>query len=362
MDYERRQVALRTVLECNHLNALLITHPPNLRYLCGFSGSAGALLLGESTSVFFTDGRYKEQARTEVQASRVMIGRKSALITAGDWLRTNGKKLGLGVLGIEGQHLTVAEYGTLKKISLSRLRLRDAPALIEQVRMVKDVDEIGRLRAAVQLGSSLFEVAVKVIKAGVKEITVAAEMEYAARRAGAEGMSFETIIASGPRSALPHGRASPAEIPSKGFVVCDFGIILAGYCSDMTRTVHVGKISLDAQRMYDAVREAQEAAVEKVSCGVRAGEVDRTARQILTRRGFGRYFTHSTGHGVGLEIHEMPRIAAGQKERLRAGMIITIEPGAYVPGLGGVRIEDMVLVTEHGGEVLTSTNKELIII
>jgi Xaa-Pro aminopeptidase len=212
------------------------------------------------------------------------------------------------------------------------------------------------------LGSSLFDVALNAIRPGVKETDIAAEIEYAARRAGAEGMSFETIIASGVRSALPHGRASTAEIPVNGFVVCDFGIILAGYCSDMTRTVHVGRPSDEQRKMYEAVREAQQAATDRVCPGARASQVDRAARQVLGRRGLGRYFRHSTGHGVGLEIHEAPRIAAVQTEVLGAGMVITIEPGVYIPDVGGVRIEDIVVVTEGGCEVLTPTSKELIVI
>jgi Xaa-Pro aminopeptidase len=173
-------------------------------------------------------------------------------------------------------------------------------------------------------------------------------------------MSFETIIASGERAALPHGRASEALIPDRGFVVCDFGVILAGYCSDMTRTVFVGAMPKAAKELYGAVREAQQAACDAVRPGVTAGEIDGAARKLLKRSGFGRYFSHSTGHGVGLEIHEAPRIAAGQTETLRPGMVITIEPGAYIPKQWGVRIEDMVVVTERGCEVLTPTTKELI--
>ena len=191
---------------------------------------------------------------------------------------------------------------------------------------------------------------------------MAAELEYEARRAGADGMSFETIIASGTRSALPHGRASEAVIPPCGFVVCDFGVILAGYCSDMTRTVHVGKPDPEMRRVYEAVRDAQQAALGVVEAGVSASEVDRSARKVLQGKGLGRHFTHSTGHGVGLEIHESPRLAAGQKDVLQPGMVITIEPGAYLPGVGGVRIEDMVVVTKEGCEVLTPTDKELITI
>jgi Xaa-Pro aminopeptidase len=240
------------------------------------------------------------------------------------------------------------------------VRLRVSPPWIEKARMLKDADERKHLRAAASLGSQLFGVVLKSIRPGVRESEIAAELEYAARKAGAEGMSFETIIASGPRSALPHGRASNAPIPSRGFVVCDFGVILAGYCSDMTRTVHVGRPTMEARRIYEAVREAQQAAVAAVKPGVSLGEVDGAARKVLKRNGLGRYFTHSTGHGVGLEIHEAPRVAAGQTEVLEPGMVITIEPGVYIPGKWGVRIEDIVVVTDRGCEVLTPTGKEIV--
>jgi Xaa-Pro aminopeptidase len=234
--------------------------------------------------------------------------------------------------------------------------------LVEQQRMVKDEIETGLIRDAVQFGADLFNVVLHSVRPGIKETTVAAELEYAARKSGCDGMSFETIIASGARSALPHGRASQHKVPRNGFVVCDFGVILAGYCSDMTRTVHVGRASREARGFYEAVQEAQRAGIEAVRPGIAVSEVDRAARSVLRRAGMGRYFTHSTGHGVGLEIHEAPRIAAGQTEILQPGMIITIEPGAYVPGKWGVRVEDMVLVTESGREVLTPTSKDLICI
>jgi len=187
-------------------------------------------------------------------------------------------------------------------------------------------------------------------------------MEYAARRAGAEEMAFPTIVAAGKRSALPHGRASRAAISSRGFVVCDFGVILSGYCSDRTRTVYVGRPTSEDRRVYEAVREAQERAIEAVKPGVSVAEVDQAARNVLKQHGLARHFTHSTGHGVGLEIHESPRIAAGQNEILRPGMAITVEPGVYLTGRGGVRIEDMVVVTERGREVLAPASKELITI
>jgi len=214
----------------------------------------------------------------------------------------------------------------------------------------------------VKLGARLFDRALEVIRPGVKENAVATEMEYAARRAGAEEMSFPTIIASGARSALPHGRASSQAIATGGFVVCDFGVILGGYCSDQTRTVWVGQPTAESRSAYDAVKQAQLSAIEAVRAGATVAQVDTAARKVLRRAKLARYFTHSTGHGVGLEIHEAPRVAQGQDEVLRPGMVITIEPGVYFPGKWGVRIEDMVAVTAHGCEVLTPTSKDFLAI
>jgi Xaa-Pro aminopeptidase len=295
MDYKRRQRRLQDALAPHHLDALLVTHLPNVRYLCGFSGSAGALLINEGQCIFFTDGRYTEQARNEVQDARLRIVRKSPLAGAADWLVENRKKLGRRRLGIDGAHVCVADYASLKKTLGSGFHPRPAAPLVERLRMAKDADEIGCLRQAVLLGAGLFDRALQTIRSGVREIEVAMEMEYAARQLGAEGMSFETIIASGPRSALPHGRASSTAIPRRGFVVCDFGVILAGYCSDMTRTVHVGRPTSASKDLYNAVLEAQLAAVQAVGPGVSVAEVDEAARNVLKRRGLGRYFTHSTG-------------------------------------------------------------------
>lgn len=359
MNYKGRIKRLQQSLAAHKLDSLLIGHPPNVRYLCGFTGSAGALLIAPRRSIFFTDGRYVAQAKEEVQGARVVIAQKPPLAAAAESL---AKTSAPATIGIEADHLTVAERARLARLLPQGFRLKPAPSLAEQERVVKDADEVELLRSAVLLGSSLFDVALKSIRPGVREIEVAAEMEYAARRAGADAMSFETIIASGERSALPHGRASDAKIPASGFVVCDFGVILTGYCSDMTRTVYVGRPPEEARRLYEAVKSAQQAAVESVRPGVGVGDVDEAARNVLQENGLGRYFTHSTGHGVGLEIHESPRVAAGQKDILRPGMVITVEPGVYVPGRWGVRIEDMVAVTENGCEVLTPTTKELITI
>jgi Xaa-Pro aminopeptidase len=365
MDHRGRLKKLRTIFDRDSLDALLVTHLPNIRYLCGFTGTSGVLVIPETGSVFFTDGRYSHQAGAEVQGSRIVIARKPSLAAAAEWLIENRSKLGRQKprrLGIESERLTVAGRTQLAGFLGSEFRLRETRGLVERARMVKDADEIVRMRAAAVLGASLFDRALEAIRPGVTESEVAAEMEYAARRAGAEEMAFPTIIAAGKRSALPHGRASGAAIPSRGFVVCDFGVILSGYCSDRTRTVHVGRSTAQARGIYEAVREAQAVAVETVRAGVSVGEVDRAARNVLRRKGLARHFTHSTGHGVGLEIHEPPRIAAGQAEILRPGMVITVEPGVYIAGSGGVRIEDMVVVTEQGCEVLAPASKELITI
>jgi Xaa-Pro aminopeptidase len=360
MDYKLRQDKLRESISSAQLEALLVSHLPNVRYLCGFTGSAGLLLVGARHSVFFTDFRYNSQAHEEVKGAKIVIGRKSSLELLAQHLSRKRKASRSWTIGIEAEHLTVAEKKRLSRFLPSDIRVKDLPAMVEALRLIKDDEELARIREAVELGARLFERALTVLRAGVTEVEVAAEMELMARRRGAEGMSFPTIIASGPRSALPHGRASAESIPSGGFVVCDFGVILRGYCSDQTRTVWVGPVSSEAGRVYGAVVEAQLAAVEAVRPGVTAGDVDAAARNVLKKAGLAEYFTHSTGHGVGLEIHEAPRIAAGQKDALQPGMVITIEPGVYFAGKWGIRIEDMVAVTSAGYELLTPTSKDFI--
>jgi Xaa-Pro aminopeptidase len=362
MNFLARQKKLQEQLATTRFDALLISHLPNIRYLCGFTGSAGLLLVQESGSVFFTDVRYDTQGRAEVKGAKVIIARKALLSALAEWVAERRKRSKKWIIGIEAEHLSVAEKKRLANLLPKGVGLRDASSFAERARMVKDEDELRLIRVAVQLGARLFDRALKVLKPGVKESQVAAEMEYAARQAGAEEMSFPTIIASGARSALPHGRATEQVIAPGGFVVCDFGVILAGYCSDQTRTVWVGTPSEPARQAYDAVKEAQLAAIAAVRPGVSVGEVDAAARKVLQKAGLSRFFTHSTGHGVGLEIHEAPRVAAGQKELLRPGVVITIEPGVYFPGKWGVRIEDMVAVHESGCEVLTPTSKDFLVV
>ncbi len=362
MDYAGRLRRLQSEIEKNDLDSLLITHLPNIYYLCGFTGSAAALLISERDCILFTDGRYRTQAKKEVRHASAVIDHKSPAVAAAEWLaaqRTRSRPLRLG---IEPESITVGLRDRLGPVLKGKARLRSAPPLVARARMVKDAVEIQRIRRAVELGASLFRIARKKIRPGVSEVAVAAAMEYEARCGGAGGMSFPTILAAGMRSAIVHGRASSSLIPRRGFVVCDFGVILAAYCSDRTRTVHVGQPSRQARDLYESVLEAQSAAISAIRPGVTAEEVDGAARRVLRRRKLARYFTHSTGHGLGLEIHEAPRLAAEQTQKLEPGMVVTVEPGVYVPGKWGVRVEDVVVVTSSGCEVLTPTDKELVVI
>ena len=353
-----RLAALQRQLDGHRIDAILVSHLPNVRYLCGFTGSAGLLIVGHGKPIFFTDGRYTVQAHEEVGGARIHIQKgKSALAAAIAWLQRERK---IKRLGIETAYVTVADWDVIAKSLRGQVRLTAAPAVIERMRMVKSRDEIAKIRTACALGSSLFNGLRDAVRFGSKETFVAGQLEFAARKAGADQMAFTSIIAGGKRSALPHGRASAAPIPRTGFVVCDFGVILSGYCSDMTRTLHVGQPSAEARRVYQAVYEAQQAGLRAVRPGNTVGKVDVAARKLLHSRGLASYFTHSTGHGLGLEIHEAPRLAAGQTDVLQPGMVVTVEPGVYLPGKFGVRIEDTVVVTETGCEILTQCPKELL--
>jgi Xaa-Pro aminopeptidase len=354
MDFKGRQKRLRSKMENGGVDALLVTHLPNVRYLCGFTGSAGILVITQRSAVFFTDGRYELQASREVQNARVTIAKGPTLIAAAK-IAARSKSI-----GIEAEHLSVASRKIIAGILSKGLRLKDTCGFVELLRMIKEPEEVSLIRQAVDFGSDLLPVAIAALKPGARETEVAAEIEYAARKRGAEGMSFETIIAAGQRSALPHGVASSATIPSNGYVVMDFGVILHGYCSDMTRTVHLGVASREERSLYQAVFSAQQAGIEACRPGITLAEVDAAARSELKRSNLDRYFAHSTGHGLGLEIHEPPRLARGQDEVLQPGMVVTIEPGIYLAGQCGIRIEDVVVMTEQGHEVLTRARKELI--
>ncbi|MGC1783110.1 MAG: aminopeptidase P family protein [Acidobacteriaceae bacterium] len=345
-------------------NALLISHPQDVRYLTGFTGSNAALVVPQAKHskarslrpILFTDGRYTEQARQQTKDAGVVIAQGPVLREACAWMQQHKVRH----CAFDSEHTTVAALDAMRQwIAGSQRRgfFQPISALTARLREVKDADEIERLRAAARLGCSLFDQMLTIIEAGKREVEIAAHLEFAARMAGAEAMSFETIVASGARSALPHGHATTQRLPRRGFIVLDFGVMLRGYCSDMTRTVHLGSATSQERHAYDAVLEAQMAAVAAVRPGVTCGDIDEAARSVLRRAKLADYFTHSTGHGVGLEIHEGPRIAARQTQPLEPGMVVTVEPGVYLPGRFGVRIEDMVLVTRAGSEVLTPATK-----
>jgi Xaa-Pro aminopeptidase len=358
------------------VDALLLTHGPDVRYLSGFTGSSGAVALVGGRAALFTDGRYTTQARAEAQGLKLVIDKRSPGVQAVEWLAAAGVEK----CAFDAGQTSVAALELMRKSLAAPLRRSFFVAtdgLVARIRQVKDENEIEGLRKAAALGCELFSGVMQYLIPGMEETQVAAQLEFMARLAGVDAMSFETIVASGERSALPHGRATAAKLPAQGFVTLDFGVLLNGYCSDMTRTVHLGKASGRERDVYHSVLEAQEAAVAAVGPGVRCGDVDEAARSVLRKAGLEKEFSHSTGHGVGLEIHEGPRIAAKQEQALEPGMVITVEPGAYLsseaalkdrrPGSRangghriakafGVRIEDMVLVTKSGHEVLTAAS------
>jgi len=356
MDYLSRQQELQRTLEAERLDGFVLTHPPNLRYLCGYTGSNGLLLFHSGRRTFFTDGRYTQQAREEVHGARVIVP-KGMLFSAAARLLEGRKS---GRIGFEADHTSFAAAAEMRKLFPKKLTWRPTSGLVMRQRLVKDADELRIIRNAVVMGAEVFEKALPSVQPGMRESEIAGKLELAARDAGADGMSFETIVAGGKRSALPHGRATGEPIPRRGFVVIDSGVILRGYCSDMTRTLYVGRANRQERKWYEAVLEAQLAGIAAVKPGKTAGEVDQATRSVLRRAKLDKFFTHSTGHGVGLEIHEPPRLGKGQREQLQPGMVITVEPGIYIPGRGGIRIEDMVLVTRTGCEVLTPVTKELI--
>ena len=361
MDHSRRIGQLRRRLTRAGLSGLLVTHLPDVRYLSGFTGSSAALAVTRRAARLFTDGRYTAQAAQEVSAAQIDIVSGAPAVRAAEWLAAQS---GVTAAGFDPANTTVADHSRLRAALPASLRraflVPLAAPIVEPLRLIKDEDELDIMRKAALDGCRLFDHMLSFLRPGLHEFEVAAELEYQARRLGAEGMSFETIVASGPRSSLPHGRATAARLPRRGFVTLDFGIIREGYCSDMTRTVCLGKPTPKERVAYQAVLEAQEQGVAAVAAGVRCGDVDEATRSVLRQAGLAEWFTHSTGHGVGLEIHESPRIGAGQATRLAAGMVITIEPGVYLPGQFGLRIEDMVAVTRSGGEVLTPAPKVLI--
>ena len=348
---------LRLSFSALHSDALLVTHPPNIRYLCGFTGSAAILLVEHSRATLFTDSRYTLQARQEVRDATTVIAPHGLLGAIGEALKGCRGNIRLGFAPAQ---LTVAEKDALQTAVGTRLRWLAAPGLIERLRAVKDAAELALMRRSARLISEVWTAAVRNVKPGISELAVAADIERGMKLQGASGPSFETIVASGARSAWPHARPTPKLLRKNELVVLDQGAILRDYCSDMTRIVFLGRSSSRVRSLYSAVLEAQEAAIAAIRPGVSAASVDAAVRKVFKRLGLERYFTHSTGHGLGLEIHEMPRLGRAEETLLEQGMVVTVEPGVYIERLGGIRIEDEVLVTSRGAEVLTSASREFL--
>lgn len=341
-----RLARLRTAMRERDLTAMLVTTPASVRWLSGFTAPEDArVLVTQDDAWLLTDGRYVAQAD---ETSRL------AAVIERDWQGEVAERLPDGPLGVEAEHLTLATSASLER------RLGQEPVrtegLLARLRRVKEPAEVEAIRRAAALTDRAYEHALDGLRAGVREVDVALEIERFVRSEGGDGMAFDVIVASGPRSAMPHGTASPRRIGTGELVTIDMGARVDGYCADMTRTVAVGRVADAHRALFDAVLEAQRTARARVAPGARAVDLDAAARDVLVGHGLGDAFSHALGHGVGLDVHEGPSLSSRSDDVLEAGMVVTIEPGAYRPGDAGVRIEDLVLVTENAHEVLSSAS------
>ncbi len=352
--FESRQKALRRKLVARKLPSLMVTKPASVFYLTGFRGSAGIVIWSDSEAILLVDPRYTLQALDQAHGVEVVEVRDGLLRAAGRWF----KKRRVKRTGFEESSLTWAEFQALRREAPAAMEWQPAANLLETLRVVKDDLEISQIREACRLTAEVYEEMIGEVRPGISESDVAAELEFRMRRKGAEGAAFETIVASGARAALPHARASAKLLKPGELVILDLGAILGGYMADMTRTIYLGTPPRRVRSLYGSVLNAQERAMESLHAGVRAQEVDMAARSSLAQQGLADHFTHSTGHGVGIEIHELPRLGKSEKKRVPAGAVVTVEPGIYLKDFGGIRIEDTVLVTEAGTEILTQAAKD----
>lgn len=351
---------LKNYLETKGIDAILISNNYSLKYFTGFTGTTGVALVFAEKRFFFTDFRYVTQAKEEVEAKgfTVVTVERGATDTLAEYIKNSGIKK----LGFEDVYVTVADYNIYKE-KFEGVELVTVGADIDKFRMVKTEEEIELIKKAVEIGDQVFAHAISRLKEGVIEKDLAIEMEYEMRRLGADGPAFETIIASNYRSALPHGVASEKAIEKCGFVKFDLGVYYKGYVSDMTRTVYFGDTpSPKHLKLYSIVYEAQKRACDAVKAGVSCAELDKIARDYITEKGYGAEFGHGLGHGIGIYIHEQPSVNAKSDVILEEGMVITIEPGIYIEGFGGVRIEDDIVVRKDCGEILNKTSKKLMVI
>ena len=345
---------LQKVLEQKNLDAILITNPFNRRYITGFTGSAGVAIVSKDTSVFITDFRYIEQA-TE-QAKEFTIIEHTGEIELE--INKQCKNLNAKTVGFEMNDVTYASFERYR--NAMDVELIPESGIIENIRLFKTADELVIMKKAAEIADAAYEHIQSFIKPGVREIEIANELEFFMRKQGATSSSFDIIVASGYRSALPHGAASDKEIQIGELVTMDYGALYQGYCSDITRTVAVGNISDELTTIYNTVLEAQLRGVKGIKPGMTGKEADALTRDYITEKGFGAYFGHSTGHGLGMEVHEEPRLSSASDTILAPGMVVTVEPGIYIPLVGGCRIEDDIVITESGNERLTHATKDLI--
>lgn len=356
MANERVRKVREALLERN-LDGIFITSPINRRYLTGFTGSSGYVLITGSRAVLLTDFRYMTQAPQQAVDFDVIEHGPSV----GASLKELLVKEQVSRLGFEGDELSYSAHRKYEE-DLKPVQLVSASGLVEQIRIIKDQSELDVMKKAADLADRTFYHMLEVLKPGMSELDAALELEFFMRKHGASGPSFDTILASGDRSALPHGTASSKLIAAGDLVTMDFGALLDGYCSDITRTVMVGTPSEKQREIYEIVLEAQLHTVENIRPGMTGREADALARDIITRYGYGEYFGHSTGHGLGMEVHEAPRLSKLSDDILKPGMVVTAEPGIYLPGFGGVRIEDDLVITETGAKRLTESKKDLMIL
>lgn len=333
---------------------LLVTDLKNVRYLSGYTGTSGIVLLSSAKAYFLTDFRYVEQAKIQCPHLELVVHKPIVWDSVADLLGE------AEVLYVEESNLTLASYNQLK--SRIKAEIKEAKGPVEKLRMVKSPEEIELISIAARITDEAFMEICGMIKPGVTEMEIARELEFSMKRKGASHISFDFIVASGPRGALPHGVASDRVIQEGEFVTMDIGAVYQGYHSDMTRTVAVGEVSAELKKIYDIVYKAQMASLEAVAVGKTGAEIDKVARDIIQEHGYGDYFGHSLGHGVGLDIHEGPRVSAASDTVLEENMIITIEPGIYLPDVGGVRIEDLVVVEKTGARRLSLSSKDLIVL
>lgn len=353
----QRLAALVESLTASHLDGLLVTSLPNIRYLTGFSGTSALLFVTARDVFFVTDFRYQTQVRSEVgDLARVTV--ESHNLWAGLWSQLAQAPY-VEVAGFEAAHLVYRDFQRLVEAG-ARPRWRPTLDLVEALRERKDADEVDRIRSAAAMATTALERTLPAIRAGMTELEVAGVLEKAIRDAGSEAFPFPSIVASGARSALPHARSSAKPIAAGEFLLMDFGAASGGYCADITRTVVIGKATDEQRAVYAVVRRANELAASEVRAGMRGREADALARDYIERCGYGEEFGHGLGHGLGIEVHEAPRLARTAEARLATGAVVTIEPGIYRPGWGGVRIEDDVHLAPDGPEVLTQFTHELL--